>query len=140
MSPVDKTPNESDVPALPRFDLTAVIADFRRFARFFVAVFLLVTLAVFVPVLLQAPRYTSGSSVMIDPRTMNASPVEDVLSGLPADAATIDTEVEIIRSRTLATRVVESLKLDEDPEFNPDVAEKKGLFGGKPKAKPTPEL
>lgn len=140
MSPVDKTPNESDVPALPRFDLTAVIADFRRFARFFVAVFLLVTLAVFVPVLLQAPRYTSGSSVMIDPRTMNASPVEDVLSGLPADAATIDTEVEIIRSRTLATRVVESLKLDEDPEFNPDVAEKKGLFGGKSKAKPTPEL
>jgi len=49
---------------------------------------------------------------------MNASPAQDVLSGLPADTTTVDTEVEVLKSTALADRVVKSLKLDEDPEFN----------------------
>lgn len=130
MKSVDNSANEAAIPSLPSFDLRAVISDFRRFSRFFTVIFVLVTLAIFIPILMQTPTYTSHSNVMIDPRTMNTSPVEDVLSGLPADAATIDTEVEIISSRALAGRVVTSLKLTEDAEFNPDVREKKGLFGG----------
>jgi uncharacterized protein involved in exopolysaccharide biosynthesis len=35
---------------------------------------------------------------MMDPRTMKTTPDQDVLSGLPPDAATVDTEVEILQS------------------------------------------
>src|SRR5206468_11685925 len=40
------------------------------------------------------------------------------LSGLPADSSTVDTQVEVLKSRHLADRVVEVLKLEQDPEFN----------------------
>ena len=55
---------------------------------------------------------------MIDNRTQQVVDAQSVLSGLTPDAATVDSEVEILRSRQLASRVVDSLKLDSDPEFN----------------------
>jgi uncharacterized protein involved in exopolysaccharide biosynthesis len=42
-----------------------------------------------------------------------------VLSGLPGDLETIQSETEIIKSRSLADKVVRKLKLYDDPEFNP---------------------
>jgi len=103
---------------LPTLDLTAIISDFRRFSRFFAVIFGLVFLLILVPVLMQVPTYTATASVMMDPRTINAAPNQDVLSGLPPDTTTVDTEVEILKSNALADRVVKSLSLDEDPEFN----------------------
>ncbi|MFP1133349.1 GumC family protein, partial [Asticcacaulis sp. W401b] len=127
---MDISPAASDKESLlPEFDLAALIADFRRYLKLFIAVFVVVAAAIITPVLMEAPRYTSTSSVMIDPRTVNSTPVQDVLSGLPSDTTQIDTEVEILKSNALAQRVVTSLKLDEDPEFNPSIAPKKGLFG-----------
>jgi exopolysaccharide transport family protein len=103
---------------LQSVDLNAVIADFRRFSRFFAAIFVLAFIAIVLPILTKAPEYTAYSSVMIDPRQINAAPDQDVLSGLPPDTTTIDTEVEVLYSNALADRVVKSLKLDQDPEFN----------------------
>ncbi len=121
---------------LPPIDLNAVIADFRRFSRFFVAILALTFLAIALPQLTQPRQYTAQSSVMMDPRTMNASPDQDVLSGLPADTTTVDTEVEVLKSTALAERVVESLKLEQDPEFNG--ALQKPMFG--PAAPPADKL
>jgi len=106
---------------LPSLDLTAIIADFRRFSRFFVIIFGCVFLLIIVPVLMQVPTYTATASVMMDPRTMRTTPDQDVLSDLPPDAATVDTEVEILRSNSLGDRVLRSLQLDQDPEFNPSL-------------------
>ncbi|MBW8733155.1 MAG: polysaccharide biosynthesis tyrosine autokinase [Asticcacaulis sp.] len=103
---------------LQSVDLTAVIADFRRFSRFFAAIFVLSFIAIVLPILTKAPQYSAYSSVMIDPRQINAGPDQDVLSGLPPDTTTIDTEVEVLYSNSLADRVVKSMKLDQDPEFN----------------------
>lgn len=64
------------------------------------------------------PRYTASSYVMIDPRREQVVNIEAVLSGLSADAATIATEAEVLRSRDLAEQVVARLKLETDPEFN----------------------
>ncbi len=50
---------------------------------------------------------------------MNASPTQDVLSGLPPDTVTVDTEVEVLKSDALGERVAKSLNLDQDPEYNP---------------------
>lgn len=114
---------------LPSLDLNAIIADFRRFSRFFAVIFAVIFLLIIVPVLMQVPKYTATASVMMDPRTMSATPdQESVLSDLPPDQTTIDTEVEILRSNALADRIVRSLKLDNDPEFNSSL-EPTSFFG-----------
>ena len=64
------------------------------------------------------PRYTASAAVMIEPRETQVVDIQAVMSGLPGDLATIQSEVEVIRSRGLADRVVRRLKLLEDPEFN----------------------
>lgn len=62
-------------------------------------------------------RYEAVATVQIDPRAKKIVNIEGVLADLKADAATIDSEVEIIRSKAIAVRVIELLKLREDSEF-----------------------
>jgi exopolysaccharide transport family protein len=100
-------------------DLNQLIATFRRRSRVFGAVAVLVLVAVVVFTFAQPPRYTGAAEVMIDTRKHDVANIEDVLSGLPADSSVVDTEVEVLKSRSLAERVVEALQLDKDPEFNP---------------------
>lgn len=73
------------------------------------------------------PVYTSTATVMVDPRKDTAVDVEAVLSGLPADQETIESEIEVLRSRRLAERVVQKLKLYESPEFNARLAPVSGF-------------
>ena len=65
-----------------------------------------------------SPRYTATASIMIEPRETRVVDVEAVVSGLPQDLATILSEIEVIKSRGLAKRVIRQLGLLEDPEFN----------------------
>jgi succinoglycan biosynthesis transport protein ExoP len=99
-------------------DPLQLIATFRRRLRVFGATFVLVLAGVLIFTLQQTPRYTATSYVMIDTRKRDVSKIDEVLSGLPADSSAVDTEVEILKSRSLATRVVQNLHLDKDPEFN----------------------
>ena len=69
------------------------------------------------------PQYTATSLVLIDPREQQVVDIEAVMSGLPPDSAAIDSEVEVLRSRTLAARVVDQLELVADPEFNSALTE-----------------
>lgn len=103
-------------------DLHHLLATFRRRLKLFLAVALLVFIIALVVTLKATPLYTATASVMIDNRTEQVVDSQAVLSGLPADTATVDTEVEVLRSRQLAERVVEALALDEDPEFNSAMA------------------
>ena len=63
-------------------------------------------------------RYDASSVVQIDPRKKTISNLEGVLSELKADAPTVDSEVEIIASRFIALKVIDILKLRQDPEFS----------------------
>lgn len=99
-------------------DLHQLISTFRRRLRLFAAVVAAVVVGAVVFSYQQTPRYTATSYVMIDTRKRDVSNVSAVLSGLPIDSSSVDTEVEILKSRSLAARVVEGLKLDQDPEFN----------------------
>lgn len=110
------------------FDVHQLLATFRRRLKLFLALALLVFVVVVVLTLRATPLYTSTASVMIDNRTEQVVDTEAVLSGLPADTATVDTEVEVLKSRQLAERVVAALDLDQDPEFNSALREP-GLFG-----------
>jgi succinoglycan biosynthesis transport protein ExoP len=99
-------------------DLNQLIATFRRRSRVFAAVLVVLFAAVVIVTFQMTPRYTATATVMIDTRKHDVSNIEEVMSGLPADSSAVDTEVEILKSRTLAERVVDTLKLDNDPEFN----------------------
>ena len=63
-------------------------------------------------------RYDASAVVQIDPRKKSISNLQGVLSELGADAATVESEVEIVRSRTVTLKVIELLDLRNDPEFS----------------------
>lgn len=94
-------------------------------------VFLLTVFAVFAAVAVfsfqATPVYSTGASVIIDNREKTVIDYSSVLSGLPPDATVVDTEVEIIRSRSLAEKIVRKLNLVESPEFNPNLTAPGGM-------------
>ena len=100
-------------------DLNRLLATFRKRNRVFWAVGAVVMALAVLITLQLTPRYTATATVMIDTRKHDVTNIEDVLSGLPDESAAVDTEVEVLKSRALAERVVSALDLDKDPEFNP---------------------
>lgn len=119
------------------FDLNVAIATFRRRLRLFAAIALAVFVAVLLYTLQETPRYTATAQVMLDVRKEQVTDMSAVLSGLPADSSVVDTEVEVLRSRSLAARVVHQLKLEQDPYFNPYLSGAKGVSSWLPWVKKT---
>ena len=113
--------------AAGQLDLRRLFTTFRRRLRLFAAVALVVFISVVVVTLQTPPRYTATANVLLDTRKERVSDVQEVLSGLPADSATVDTEVEVLKSRQLAERVTKALDLESDPEFNPRLEKPTGL-------------
>ena len=105
-----------------QFDLRRLFNIFRRRVRLFGAIAALVFLAAIFVTFTATPMYTATANVMLDTRQEQVVNVEAVLSGLPADSSVVDTEVEILKSRRLAERVVNALQLSQDPEFNSELA------------------
>ncbi|MFN3231031.1 MAG: GumC family protein [Alphaproteobacteria bacterium] len=64
------------------------------------------------------PVFSSTSEILVEPRVNRLAETASVLSGLPADFETIQTEIEILSSYSLHERVAQTLNLIEDPEFN----------------------
>ncbi len=62
-------------------------------------------------------RYEAVASVQIDQRQKEIVGIKGVISDLKADAATVDSEVEVIKSRQIVHRVIEQLRLQNDWEF-----------------------
>ncbi len=88
---------------------------FRLLVGVAVVIFGLVALLTFAA----TPRYTATAQVLLDSRQQKVVDVQQVLSGLSADSSgVVDTEVQVLSSRSLAQRVVEALNLQNDPEFN----------------------
>lgn len=73
-----------------------------------------------------SPRYSAKALVLFE-RSTNQRAAEDILSlvsNLRIDTTLVLNEIEVLRSRTLAKRVVEQLDLVSDPEFNPYLRKK----------------
>jgi uncharacterized protein involved in exopolysaccharide biosynthesis len=110
-------------------DVERLIAAFRRRLWLFLAVAAVIAAALLFVMLRQTPLYTATANIMINTRTEKVVESQAVLSGLTADTSVVDTEVEVLKSPQLAERIVNDLKLDQDPEFNPALAPP-GLIGG----------
>lgn len=64
------------------------------------------------------PRYTAESDVMLDLRKTQVVDVQAVVSGLPADYAVVRSEMDVIKSSSLAETVSRQANLIAVPEFN----------------------
>ncbi|MFT6775373.1 MAG: succinoglycan biosynthesis transport protein ExoP [Paracoccaceae bacterium] len=68
------------------------------------------------------PMFRSTAVVMLDKRESQVIDYQSVVSGLGSDYLSIQAEVEVLRSRSLAERVVVAAKLEQNPYFNPLLA------------------
>ncbi len=73
------------------------------------------------------PTYTARAVVMLESRQEQVVDIDNVISGLGADQATVNTEVEVLRSRGLIGKLVDRQKLTEDAEFNPALIKPSGF-------------
>ena len=99
-------------------DLQRYVAAFRRRTGLFMAVATVVCLIVLALMLGQTPVYTATANLQINTRKEQVIAGPAVLSALDAEAAIVDTEVEVLKSPQLAAGVVDALNLTQDPEFN----------------------
>jgi succinoglycan biosynthesis transport protein ExoP len=98
-------------------DIRAGWLALRRHARLIAAAMVLALLATAVALLVIAPRYSATTILLVDPRQPRVTSSESVLAGIGADAAAVESQVDLITSPALARRVIEQLKLQDDPEF-----------------------
>lgn len=120
------SPNDS---AEPIVDVRAIWQVLRRRAAVIIGIVGCITAVTLLIVFQLTPLYTATTLVLLDPREQQVVDIEAVMSGLPPDSAVVDSEVEVLRSRRLAARVVEQLNLTADEEFN-EALRKPGLLSG----------
>jgi succinoglycan biosynthesis transport protein ExoP len=103
-------------------DIREIMAVLRRRAKVIVGCAALISVLATIVVFQLTPRYTAEASVMLDVRKNQVVDVQSVLSGLQGDSAVLRSEVEILKSRTLAQKVADKLNLYAYAEFNPSRA------------------
>jgi len=107
-----------DALPVPALDLRELFAAMRRRKWWIIGPTLGITLGAFIVVNMMTPQYEATASVMIDVDQRPVTTIESIVTGLPAGAETILSQVSILQSRDFAARVIQKLRLYEDPEFN----------------------
>ncbi len=79
------------------------------------------------------PVYSTTALVTLENRQEQVVDFESVVSGLAGDQTSINTEVEVLKSRELAKKLVTELDLVNDPEFNGRLREDPGFSVGQVK-------
>ena len=118
MTLTDPSPGAAVRAAAGDIDIAAWIEGLRRRAGLFVGAAGLVGLIVLVALLARPPVYTAATHLQINTRKAQVVAGPAVLSALDAEAAIVDTEVEVLKSPQLAAAVVDDLGLVRDPAFN----------------------
>ncbi|MAZ76239.1 MAG: hypothetical protein CMH31_02940 [Micavibrio sp.] len=76
---------------------------------------------VFVFVNMVQPRYSAKALIMIENKSDPAPELRALISSMRVDTTLILSEAEVLKSRTLAAKVIDRLDLLNDPEFNPRI-------------------
>ncbi len=94
-------------------DLRELVAVIRRRAMLIASVTVLVALAGLIYAMQLVPVYTATASVLVDPRRTSVVDTKSVVSSIGKDSSAIDSEVELIKSTSVALRVVDKLRLQK---------------------------
>ncbi len=127
--PASMASSGGDHSPTPPLDLKALIGVvYQRFWMIlagFMTTFSIIAFITFT----QTPVYKAETIVQLDTDQQNVIDLGAIFSGLAGNTAVIDTEVLVLGSKSLLTRVAVQQKLVEDPEFNPSLLPpRKGLL------------
>ncbi|MFN3434401.1 MAG: GumC family protein [Sphingomonas sp.] len=114
-SPMPYAPAERATPQSGIFDL---IKAYRRHLALFLAVAGGIMLLVVAYTWSQTPRYTATATLVIAPRPAEIGSERTSALSDPAADSSVDTQVELLKSRTLAGLVVDRLGLADPARFN----------------------
>ncbi len=116
--------NEDASAAKPLFDLRKIYSILRRRLAVIAGLTILGSLLFVIYALQLTPLYRATATVLIDPRQTNVIDNEAVLSGIGRDWYAVESQVELIRSASVAIRVLDNLGLSDvgegavpDPPF-----------------------
>jgi len=73
------------------------------------------------------PRYTGHAVLLIDTHQSQFLKMQTPVVDVPLDSATVDTQIEILKSENIAFSVIKDLHLNENPEF---ITPRAGFIGG----------
>ncbi len=95
------------------FDLTGLLqmVQVRKYVILGTALAIVVAAAIYV--FRMTPLYDASAYVMLDQRQNKVVDVDAVLSGLPTDPTSLENQLQILRSRSLMSHVVDKLRLDD---------------------------
>ncbi len=125
---MNQTPTFSSITPAPQdtsrarqdvLDLSKLAAALWR-GKFLILIMTLfaIVIGVYYAYLVATPLYRSTAVVVLNSREEQVVDIESVIGGLLADASVVNTEVEVLKSRSLLGKLVSNLSLSEDPEFN----------------------
>jgi capsular exopolysaccharide synthesis family protein len=101
-------------------DLLALVRTLWR-GKWWIALFAILAIGIggYYAYVRAIPTYSATTQMALQIRQETVVDLESVLSGVSSDQSSINTEMEVIRSRELIASLVDRLGLMEDPEFNP---------------------
>jgi polysaccharide biosynthesis transport protein len=113
----DRRQPSDEVGVATSLDLRGVLRMLRWRARL-IAIVAAATVVVAAAALAIFPaKYKASTIILLDPRQPRVTQSEAVLSGIGADAAAVESQVELIQSSAVAKKVIAKLDLAADPEF-----------------------
>ena len=113
--------------AMSPSDLLSSITDLVRRRVGIIALIFAVSVTCGAIYLLTAPpKFLARASLLIDTKKNQMFQVQSVANDIALDSATVDSQIEVLKSDTIAAAVVKDLHLTSDPEF---VGAKPGIVG-----------
>jgi len=111
---VRETPHEPDM-----VDVGALFATLWR-GKVLISLLMAaaITAGTYYAYLIAAPQFRSTVVLMLNTRDENVVDIGSVVGALSAESSVVNTEVEVLKSRSLLAKLVTELSLDADPEFN----------------------
>jgi polysaccharide biosynthesis transport protein len=64
-----------------------------------------------------APKFTATSTMIIDTKKVQLFGQQSIFNEMPIDTGAVESQVEILKSETVALAVIKKLNLADDPEF-----------------------
>ncbi|MFT4013553.1 MAG: exopolysaccharide transport family protein [Paracoccus sp. (in: a-proteobacteria)] len=114
---------------IPEVDLASTLraigGGFRRQWKLIGGMMLAMALLALAYVMTATPEYTARAALVVDPRISNSLTPVEAQTAMISDALVVDSEIKILESRDVTTRVARELGLfDQPPEDNASLLRK----------------
>jgi len=106
---------ENDTPG--DFDLREFFAILYRRKVTMLTVFLVIICGALLYLAIAPSRYTASTSILVDPRLGRSYGIDPTELGASADSNSIDSQVKLLTSQGVLTRVIKAEHLENDTEF-----------------------